>query len=64
MAQKQTINFPAPLKGLNESWARQSQPPQTTASCDNMEPRDRLDRMRISKRPGTVKSFNNYLFGT
>ena len=64
MAQKQTIIIPAPLKGQSDAWARQEQPPRTTANCDNVEPRDREDRMVIASRPGLSKAFNSYQFGS
>lgn len=49
--------FAFPVRGLDENWARQDQPPLTTADCSNVWPFDRLQRARGARRPGLSRLF-------
>ena len=51
----QSLQFPIPLKGKNDAWARGQQPQGTCPDALNVMPVDRGFRRRISQRMGTVK---------
>ncbi len=60
MAQKQLLEIPFPLLGLNENWAFGRQPEGTTPDAQNVVPFDPIDsRVRGGQRWGTSKYYSS-----
>lgn len=64
MAERQPINIPFPIKGINENWAFGRQPEGTTPDALNVRPYDVFEgRLRGGQRPGHTKYYTSPVNG-
>lgn len=65
MAKRTPVEFPFPLKGLDENWAFRRQPEGTTPECLNVRPFDSVgNRLRGGQRDGLSKYIAGAVNGT